>query len=81
MSVYSILEVPKSKMLDKVKKLAPEISIESYSKHEAKIYSKLPKFQRKKPTKMEYDLHVPNSESLVLFNSRFESGNLQSAIR
>lgn len=29
----------------------------------------------------DYDLWVPNSESMVLFNSRFECGNLQLAIR
>lgn len=81
MSVYSVMEVPKVKSFDNLKKLAPDVQIEACSKQEAKIYSKLPKFSKKKPVKSEYDLYVPNSESLVLFNSRFESGNLQTAIR
>jgi hypothetical protein len=29
----------------------------------------------------EYDLYIPNSESVCLFNSQFESGNLEKAIR
>jgi hypothetical protein len=69
-------------MLSKrVKKLAPEVELETCSKQEARIYSKLPRFSCNKPNREEYDLFVPNSDSVVLFNSKFESGNLQQAIR
>ena len=61
--------------------MAPEVEIETCSKQEARIYSKLPNFSSQKPVREEYDLYVPNSESVVLFNSKFESGNLQQAIR
>jgi hypothetical protein len=76
MSVFSIMETPKCSSLDHLKKLAPDVQLETCSKQEAKIYSKLPKFSKKKPRKTEYNLFVPNSDSLVLFNSLFESGNL-----
>lgn len=75
------METPKSTTLNNAKKLAPDVQIETCSKSEARIFSKLPKFSKKKPNKKEYNLYVPNSETLVLFNSRFESGNLQTAIR
>lgn len=77
MTVYSIIEEPKTSELKNVKKLAPDVSLESCSKNEAKIYSKLPKFPKKKKSNGDYNLFVPNSENLVLFNSRFESGNLK----
>lgn len=77
----SIQSMTKSALSKRVKKLAPDVSLETCSKQESRIYSKLPKFSPSKPVKAEYDLYVPNSESVVLFNSKFESGNLQLAIR
>ena len=76
MSVYSILDMPRSSLLNNVKKLAPDVSLETCSKNEVRIFSKLPKFTPMKSSKTEYDLFIPNSETLVCFNSRFESGNL-----
>jgi hypothetical protein len=81
MTLYNILETPRSTTLNGIRKLAPDVSIETCSKIEAKIYSKLPKFSSSKPTHTEYDLYIPNSKTLVCFNSRFESGNLKLAIR
>ena len=77
MTIYSIIDEPKTSLLKHVKKLAPDVSLENCSKNEAKIYSKLPKFSKKKKLTGDYDLYVPNSDNLVLFNSRFESGNLK----
>jgi len=76
-----IMDQPQPKMLDNLKKLAPDVQLETCSKNEARIFSKLPKFPPTKMIRQDRDLYVPNSESLVLFNSNFESGNLQLAIR
>lgn len=51
MNIYSILDIPKSTLLNNIKKLAPEVQIETCSKNEARIYQKLPKFSRKKTVK------------------------------
>jgi hypothetical protein len=50
MSIYSIMDMPSNVSLGNVKKLAPDVSLETCSKNEARIYSKLPKFSPKKPT-------------------------------
>ncbi len=75
-NVYTITNTPKPTLNKRVKKLAPDVELETCSKQEAKIFQKLPRFSPNKPVREEYDLYVPNSESLVLFNSKFESGNL-----
>eukprot|EP00347_Sterkiella_histriomuscorum_P011037 403373989 len=80
-SLYTIIDEPKTNQLKNVKKLAPNVQLENCSKHEAKIFQKLPTFPKRKVLNPEYDLYVPDSESVILFNSRFDSGNLQQAIR
>lgn len=81
LSLYNIIDIPKSTLRKRVKKLAPEVQPENCSKNEARIYAKLPRFSPTKPVRHEYDLYLPNSESVCLFNSQFESGNLEKAIR
>jgi hypothetical protein len=67
--LYNIIGIPKTTLRKRVKKLAPEVLPENCSKNEARIFGKLPRFSPTKPIRHEYELYVPNSESVVLFNS------------
>lgn len=48
---------------------------------ERKIYEYLPPFNSTKVHVKTRDLLIPNTENVIHFNSEFESGNLQKAIR
>ena len=71
-----------TKQFDKyVSTLAPFVGLESASKAEKRICEFLPPFKRQKEYPMFYELLVPNTATIVLFNSKFESGNLKKAVR
>ena len=64
-----------------VSTLSPFFGLDCATKGEKRIYEFLPPFQRQKTYPTFYELLVPNTETIVLFNSRFESGNLKKSVR
>lgn len=61
--------------------LAPFAGLEFATDHERKIYEFLPPFKKRKVHDKFRDLRIPNTENIIFFNSEFECGNLQRAVR
>lgn len=52
--------------------LAPFSGLEFATEHERKIYEFLPPFKKRKIHDKTRDMHVPNTENIIFFNSEFE---------
>ena len=57
------------------------VSHDASNSLERKIYEYLPPFKSTKVHEKTKDLLVPNTENILFFNSEFESGNLDKAVR
>ena len=60
--------------------LARSLGFDELGQAEVRVTQRLPDFHRRRQYKTLYDVNLPNSENMVYFNSKFESGNLKQAV-